>query len=313
MGLIHQLLKTVVIWLFVLTVIILFVLIPRNVDYVQQGNDLKREYEFSFCEHRHNILLLFYNMWKDKSIGHNRFGESTTEDIQRYVPRSLKVIVTAFIISLPIGILKGLYDYRHIRSRFNFFGQGSTWFFQSMPDFFVLIMFQWIVILLIRAGYPQIPIYGYEDWYSFIIPSLLLSIYPILYMARITSSALGSQEQQQYLQTARAKGLTEKMIVYKHILGNCWTTILTHLSTIVLYMLSNLLMIEYLMYYQGAAYRLFQAMGFHIAYIGYNAETFEPYVIIAIAVCFMLLVFITQVISQVTRYMVDPRVREEGR
>lgn len=307
----RQLIKSITIWLIVLIFIILLVLIPRDVQYVHDGESVVRHYDFSMCEYTSAILTYIADSWEYKSLGTNRFGEPVAEDIQRYVPRSLSLLFIAFIISLAFGIMKGLLDYRYMRTKKNVFGQGSTWVLQSLPDFFLILFFQFFVLLLMRAGFPSIPIFGYGEWYNVIIPSLFLSIYPTFYIARVTSSLLATEEESQYIKTAIAKGITEKVVVLKHLLGNCWAVILTHLSTITVYMISNLLMIEYLMFYQGAAYRLFQAMGYHDAR-QYEARTYEPELIIGFVIIFTLLVLIIQVISQICRYYIDPRIRDEN-
>ncbi|MGP4078533.1 ABC transporter permease subunit [Pseudalkalibacillus sp. R45] len=173
----------------------------------------------------------------------------------------------------------------------------------SIPDFFLIICLQWLVIFYI----PWIDFFGYEQWYSFILPSILVSIYPMMYIARITSVAISNQEFEPYIQVARAKGFTRKIVLYKHTLKNCWDTILSHFSSVMLYILSNLLIVEYLLDYKGAAYRLFKAFHYtNSISVGYQAD-FEAELIIGLSVCFMLVVLFSQWISKITKYYVDPR------
>jgi oligopeptide transport system permease protein len=313
MKLANQLLRTFLIWFTVLILILLLTLFPRDYWYAGEG---KIGYDFSFEEYSTNILTLLGNLRMGEGLGEDRFGEPVVQILERYVPRSLKLILAAFLISIPLGIWKGIFDYRHNKTKWNLFGNGTTWTLQSIPDFFTIILIQWIAILLMRAGFPDIPIYGYDDRYSFIFPSIILSFYPTVYIARVTSSLLVGQEHQPYLQTAKSKGASDRKILYRHVLGNCWTVIFTHFSSVMLYILSNLLIVEYLIFYKGAGYRLWQAMGFHNANLtgSYKATAngiFEANVVIGITIFFMLLVLLAQWTSQITKYYIDPRLRGE--
>jgi oligopeptide transport system permease protein len=210
-----------------------------------------------------------------------------------------------------------MYDFKNSNTRKNALGNGTTWLFQSLPDFFVVMVAQYFLLMLMRGTFLKFSIYGYEQWYSILLPSLLLSIYPSMYIARITSSSLAGQEKQAYIQTAKAKGLTDNIILYKHMLGNCWGVILSHISSIMVYLFSNLLIIEYLLFYKGAAYRLYEAFGHHNSAtnnfyrIGYK-EVYESELIIGLLLCFMLVILISQVISQVAKYLLDPRREAES-
>lgn len=310
-----QLLKTFLVWMLVLLVVILLVLMPRTMSYDITSEGVQTVYEFSWSEYGANLSNYFTSIWENKSLGTSRFNITVEEEISRYMTRSLYIIVTAFLISIPLGILKGIYDYRKTYTRRNLLGHGTTWFFQSLPDFFVIISVQWMILLAMRQGFPRVPIYGYDDWYSFITPALMVSLFPIMYMARMTSSALASTDSEQYIQTAKAKGLTERMIVYRHALANCWYVILTHFSSLMLYILSNLLMVEYLMFYKGAAYRLYEALGYHDSSLQGTwrggAGHFEAELVIGLVLMFMVCVLVATLISQVAKYKLDPRWREE--
>jgi oligopeptide transport system permease protein len=317
MELTRQLIKTFLVWLLILLILILIVLLPRTVQYEKVGSEVEREYQFTWSEYGDNIGQFFSGAWENKSLGQTRHRYTVEFELQHYMSRSIYLIVTAFLVSIPLGLLKGIYDYRKTHTRKNILGNGSTWFFQSIPDFFVVISVQVFFIGLYKMGFPLIPLFGYDHWYSFLTPSLMLSIYPIVYIARITSSALAAQEREQYIRTAQAKGLSERVILYKHAMGNCWGTILSHFSSLMLYILSNLLIIEYLMFYRGAAYRLYEAMGFYDGVlrgaVRTGASVFEAELVIGFSICFMFLVLLAQIISQFSKYYLDPRWRGDAK
>jgi oligopeptide transport system permease protein len=318
MGLAKQLLSTTLTWLFVVVVLICIILIPRDVEY-RSGSlgNVTQDYDFSWSEYKESITSYATGVWENKSLGQSRFKISVEEEIGRYLPRSMKLIFLAFIISIPLGILKGIYDLKRTHTRKNLLGNGTTWLFQSLPDFFVVMVVQFLLLSLLFKTGIHISVYGHEQWYNFIVPSIILSIYPLFYIARITSAALAGEETQQYIQTARAKGLSSTIVLYKHMLSNCWGVILSHISSIMIFVLSNLLIIEYLMFYKGAAYRLFEAMGHHETHKGNFFRSgmqvvYEIEVVIGLLITFMLFILIAQFISQVAKFYMDPRWRDES-
>ncbi|WP_242069703.1 ABC transporter permease subunit [Paenibacillus dendritiformis] len=214
---------------------------------------------------------------------------------------SLGVIVTALVLSFGLGVLKGIMDYKLSRTKWNFFGNWTTWLFQSLPDFLILLLIQWYVIRYL----PFIRFFSTEEWYSFLLPAVLVSIYPTMYIARITSASIADQDGKMYIMVARAKGLTQRLIFYKHVFYNSFGTILTHLSSLFVYVLSNLLMVEYFMNFPGAAYRLFLAIDYSV-HLG-TGPNYEPGVIIGIAFCFMIMVLIVQWISLAARRHFEAR------
>lgn len=308
MRLILQLLKSFGYWLLALLAVIFVALIPRDKEVFMK---VPLHYEISLEEYKYNIFQFFYHLWTEGSIGNNRYGTPVEGDILAYFPKSMIPFVIAFVISACIGLLKGIYDYKGTLDQ-KYMRQGSTWFLLAVPDYLLILIIHLSVFLLWRAELlPAFNLFGSEMWYNYVIITVLLCIYPTLYIARITSATLATQEDLHYIRTAKAKGLFQNVILYKHILGNCWAAIFSHLPTLVLFMFSNLLMVEYLMLFHGAADRLYKALGFHWTDAGYLAPIYEPYVVIAFSLCFMLVVLFAQIISQVSRYMLDPRVREE--
>lgn len=298
--------------------LICIILIPRDVEYRPgPSGNITQEYQFSWTLYKQNMINYVSGVWETKSLGQSRYRISVEEEIGRYLPRSMKLILLAFIISFPLGILKGIYDLKRTYTRKNLLGNGTTWLFQSLPDFFVVMVVQFLMLSLLFKTGIHISVFGHEQWYSFILPSIILSIYPLFYVARITSSALAGEETQQYVQTARAKGLSSTLVLYKHMLSNCWGVILSHISSIMIFVISNLLIIEYLMFYKGAAYRLFEAMGHHEFHTGnfFRAGmqvVYEIELVIGILVTFMLFILIAQFISQVAKFYMDPRWRDES-
>lgn len=289
-----RLVKTVLIYLLVFFIVILIVLFPRHMTItVDQNLKYTSDASLNFEQYKSNIVGFFNGVMENKSLGITRYDLTVEEEIARFLPRSLEVVVAALLISTVLGIAKGFFDYKSTKRKRGFFGNGTTWLLQSVPDFLVILLVQWLVI----RYFSFIDFFGREGWNAFILPSFLVSIYPTMYIARITSAALASQDGKLYIQVAKAKGLTNRMVLYKHIFMNSISTILTHLPSLMLYILSNLLLVEYFMDYKGLGQRLFEAIDYNISF-GTGAS-YEPGLIIGISFCFMCLILIVELISQI--------------
>ncbi|GAA0361965.1 ABC transporter permease subunit [Bacillus horti] len=289
-----QLTRIFLVNLFALALIIIVVLYPRHLNitvdqYMRHTYDATLNVEL----YKSNIVGFFNGIVENKSLGTTRYDRTVEEELLIYLPRSLEVIVAALLLSTILGILKGLFDYRMSKKKKDFLGNGTTWLFLSIPDFLFILLALWFIVF----HYPSIPFFTREGWDAFVLPTLFVAIYPTMYIARITSASLASQDGKLYIQVAKAKGLTDQVILYKHMFMNSISTILTHLPSLMLLIISNLLLVEFFMDYQGVAQRLFMAINYSVNYGTGNA--YEPELIIGIAFCFILIMFIVQVISQI--------------
>ncbi|KEZ48617.1 MULTISPECIES: ABC transporter permease subunit [Metabacillus] len=298
--------RHILLFFVIVIILILTVLLPRDVEIGAEGKPqtVVFEYEFTWALYSENLTGFFLDIIREKSFGLTKYERSAEDEAVLYFSRSLKVIVFAFFLSLSLGILKGIYDAKRGGPLRLVFGKGFTWLLQSVPDFFLFLSLQWILLIYFRD---YVDLFGYESWYSFIYPALLVSIYPALYISRITAASILDQEGMPYIAVARSKGLPSAMITFKHMLKNSLVPILTNMGSLMIYLLSNLLIVEYLTDYKGAAYRLFEA--FHVTPVlsaGLNTAI-EPNVIILFGICFMFMVLTVQILSETAKRWIDPR------
>lgn len=295
MNLFIQLLRSLFISMLAMLAVILIVLFPRQVNVTVTETQLLTDYPFSFQQYVHQIQAFFSELFLNGSLGVNRYQFPVIEDVLLVMGNSMIVIATALVASFVLGVLKGIIDYKLDQTRFRVFGSFGTWLMQSFPDFLLILLLQWMFI----RYFPNIRIFSAEPWYAFMIPSFFVMIYPMLYIARITQVSISNQEGMLYLLVAKSKGLPRWLLFYKHVFTNCMGTILTHLPSLMLYILSNLLIVEYFLNYPGAANRLFIAIDYSVNFG--TGGNYEATTIIGIAFCFCLLVLFVQWISIIAR------------
>ncbi|WLD93428.1 ABC transporter permease subunit [Alkalihalobacillus sp. AL-G] len=134
-----------------------------------------------------------------------------------------------------------------------------TFVFESLPDLLIIIMCQVIIVWLYKntgllvfevASMPGEPIY--------IMPIICLSILPMIQYFKVMVSIVENELEKQYVELAKAKGLVQRKILIVHVLRNSMASILNHTKTIIWFMLSNLLILEYIFNIDGIMRFLFE-------------------------------------------------------
>ncbi|ANS73239.1 hypothetical protein AWM70_00435 [Paenibacillus yonginensis] len=274
-----RLLKSLLIYLTAFLLVILFVLLPRTEH-------------FSWTVYGNNIRDFVAQLLLERSLGVSQYNVPAGQEVLDALGKSILIIPSALLIAFVFGILKGMLDYVLSKWKLSVLGSGVTWLFQSIPDFLLLLLAQWYII---HHG-NKIRFFAPDGWTGFYIPVVLASIYPVMYVARITYASIASQEGEFYIKTAVAKGLPSWLIFFKHIMLNCVTRILTHFTPLGVYIISSLVLIEYFRNILGAARRMFVGIDY-MTFLGISGPRYEPGVLIGIAFCFMLIVALFQIIS----------------
>lgn len=136
--------------------------------------------------------------------------------------------VVWLLIGIPIGILSALKP----RSVFDRMAMGFALFGVSAPVFFLGPLFLYIFWFKLGiapgSGYYAIGVYGIGPWFShFIMPWIVLALLYAAFYARMTRANLIETMGQDYIRTARAKGLSERTVVLKHGLRASLTPVVT--------------------------------------------------------------------------------------
>lgn len=147
-----------------------------------------------------------------------------TQSIARYFPATLQLsiaaILVALLIGLPVGIISAVKQY-------SVFDHGSMILalgFISAPIFWIAIICQ--LIFGLYLGW--LPISGYGGGISYMImPAFVLGSRFSASIARLTRSSLLEVIRQDYIRTGRAKGLAERVVIFKHALKNALIPVVT--------------------------------------------------------------------------------------
>jgi len=146
----------------------------------------------------------------------------TVELMERF-PNTLVLTAAAMAIAIAFGMSAGIVSATRRYSLFDNFSMLAALIGVAAPVFWLGIMFQ----LLFSVNLGWLPSGGIGTWRHLVLPALTLGLATTALIARITRSSMLDVLGQDYITTARSKGLVERIVIYKHALKNALIPVVT--------------------------------------------------------------------------------------
>ena len=166
----------------------------------------------------------------DLGVSFQYQDRSVTEIIREGVEVSAVLGLMALAFALVVGVTLGVVAAVKQNSPIDYASVFLSTFAASTPSFVLGILL--IVVFAVQLGW--LPVFGWEkawwlfpNWKQAILPTVTLGALPAAYVARITRASVLEVLQQDYVRTARAKGLHERLVLGRHVLKNAVVPILT--------------------------------------------------------------------------------------
>jgi peptide/nickel transport system permease protein len=140
-----------------------------------------------------------------------------------YLPATFELGLSAFALALVVAVPIGVVSAMRRNSVVDQATMGLALVGQAAPTFFIGILL--ILILSLKLG--LLPTSGRGDWRYLVLPALTLGAFAMASIARLTRSAVLEVLRADYIRTARAKGLAERLVIAKHTLKNAAVPIVT--------------------------------------------------------------------------------------
>lgn len=227
------------------------------------------------------------------------------ERLKVTVPLSLVSVILSYLIALPIGIVAAV-------KRGTFTDKASTLFvflLYSLPNFWAGLM---LILIFGKTGLGWFPVLGLHDkdaatfttmqyvldlvWHA-VLPITVLTYGGLAYLSRQMRGGMLEVIRQDYIRTARAKGLAEKVVVMKHALRNSLIPVVTLFAGILPILIGGSVIVETIFTIPG--------MGLY-AFEGLVQRDYNVVMATVTASAFMTLIGF--LISDVTYALVDPRI-----
>jgi peptide/nickel transport system permease protein len=207
------------------------------------------------------------------------------------VQLSVAAIVLSTLLAIPLGVVSAT----HKDALPDHLSRVGSLFLQSMPSFWL-----GIVLILLFAVQLQglLPSYGSGSLRHLILPAVTLAAAPLAQNVRLVRSGMLEVLHQDYIRTARAKGVAERWVIYRHALRNAALPVITVTGLSLGFMLSGAIVIETVFSWPGLGRLIVQAVP------GRDFPVIQAGVFV-FAVIFVAINLLVDVLYTV----VDPRVR----
>jgi oligopeptide transport system permease protein len=218
--------------------------------------------------------------------------------VREHFPPSLELgalaMLFALVFGVPLGLLAAL--------RANKWPDYTAMVFANVgfavPSFLVATLL--IYFFAVRWGDVfDVPTSGWDTWQSKVLPTIALGLGPMAYFARLTRGSVLETLQQDYIRTARAKGLRRRRIVVVHTLRNSLIPVVTAAGPILGFLITGSFVIE----------QIFAIPGIGRYYV--TAVTGRDYsVVMGLTVLLAMIVIVANMVVDILYGILDPRTRE---
>ncbi|NMH86587.1 ABC transporter permease [Flavivirga algicola] len=297
---------------------------PIGTQYFYYLNDLspisfhsKKQTDYTFLStEKYNAIKLF-------SIGNTttvfkypylresftKQGKKVSQVLAETLPNTFVLAVTAIIIAMILGVLFGiisaLYKDRWLDKTIQIFSTLGM----SIPSFFSAILFAWFFGFILHE-YTNLEMTGslYElddfgeamhiKWKNLILPAIVLGIRPLAVVIQLMRNSLLEVFNQDYIRTARAKGLSEFQIIKRHAVKNALNPVVTAISGWFASMLAGAVFVEYIFGWNGLGKEIVNAL-----------NTLDLPVIMGSVLIIALLFIIINIFVDLIYVWLDPKVK----
>jgi peptide/nickel transport system permease protein len=267
-----------------ITVVTFFIisLAPGNpVDMIQSGvmssnvsveayNEMLRLYGLEEPVHvRYGIWLkrLLTLDFGNSFLDHRPVMEKVSERLPPTLILNLVSLVMALVFAVPLGLYSAVRQY----SLFDKVGGTVLYMLYSLPEFWVAI----VLIMVVGVKLEWLPFFGMESigaresgffpllWdriLHLILPAICLTYGSVAYLSRFVRGSTLEVIRQDYIRTARAKGLDDASVVYRHVFKNTLIPVLTLLGILLPTLISGSVILEYIFSWPGIGQLFFEAV-----------------------------------------------------
>ena len=222
---------------------------------------------------------------------HGDFGRSINEIIGDTFPVSARIggmaIIIALIFGVPMGSIAAL---KRGKAWDNIIMVISTLGI-AVPGF-VLATF----LMITFSG--KLPTMGLYTSSSYILPVFTLAFYPMAYITRLMRSSMLDVLSQDYIRTARAKGVSGPVILFKHALRNAILPVITYLGPLLAYTLTGSFVVEKIFNIPGLGREFIKAI---------NGRDYP--MIMGVTIFLAVLLVVMNVLVDIAYRAVDPRIK----
>ncbi len=238
-------------------------------------------------------------------------GKKVNEVITETLPNTFVLAVSAICIAIFIGICLGIVSALFKDRWLDKAIQVISTLGMSVPSFFSAILFAWFFGFVFHK-YTNLEmtgsLYEFDDygeamhiqWKNLLLPAIVLGIRPLAVVIQLMRNSLLEVLNQDYIRTARAKGLSEFQIIRKHAVKNALNPVVTAISGWFASMLAGAVFVEYIFGWNGLGKEIVNAL-----------NTLDLPVIMGAVLIIALIFIIINIFVDIIYAWLDPKVKLE--
>jgi len=198
-------------------------------------------------------------------------GKKVSQVIAETLPNTVVLAVSAIVIAIILGIFLGIVSVLYKDGWIDRLIQLVSTFGMSVPSFFSAIIFAWLfgyvlheyTNLNMTGSLYEVDDFGegsYIQWKNLLLPAIVLGIRPLAVISQLMRNSLLEVLSQDYIRTAKAKGLSFSAIIRKHALKNSLNPVVTAVSGWFASMLAGAVFVEYIFGWNGLGKEIVDAL-----------------------------------------------------
>jgi dipeptide transport system permease protein len=223
-------------------------------------------------------------------------GRTVNDIVAEHFPRSIELGIYAFmfavIVGIPLGVIAALRHNTVVDYSAMFFSN----VFHAVPSFLVATLLIYYVALEWNLG---LPTSGWTTWEHKILPSIALGFAPMALFARLVRGTMLETLQQDYVRTARAKGLRYRRVVALHVLRNSLIPVITAAGPLLGFIITGSFVIELIFNIPGIGQYYVTAV---------NARDYS--VVMGLTVLLSVIIIFANLVVDILYGILDPRTRD---
>ena len=222
-------------------------------------------------------------------------GQDVMDIIARGMSVSIKLGLSAAVIAVICGVVMGAFAALKRNTLLDRNIMVFSTACVSMPSFIMGSL----LLLLFSLKLGLVPANGASEG-GLILPIITLSLSPMANITRLTRSSMLDVLGQDYIRTAKAKGVSGSKIIFKHALKNALIPVITYIGPMLAYIVTGSLVVE----------KIFAVPGIGRAFVGSITDRDYP-LIMGTTIVLATLIVIMNLISDILYKVVDPRINLE--
>lgn len=237
-----------------------------------------------------------------------RKDTSVAEIINDTLPNTMLLAFSAMFIALVLGMVLGVIAAVYKGNFMDQFLSSISVLGMALPSFFSAIIISWLfgfvwqqyTGLTMTGSLYEVDDYGEGEfivWKNLILPTLTLGIRPLAVIMQLTRNSILDVLNEDYIRTAKAKGLSSKRILFVHALPNALNPIVTTASGWMASMLAGAVFVEYIFGWNGLGKEIVNALNYLDLPLVMGA-------VLTLSICFVLITIITDLIY----FLLDPKL-----